>query len=296
MLEGLFPPIPTPFVADEIAPSLLEENISRWNHLPLDGYVVLGSNGEAPLLDDHERQAIVRAACEAIPPDRTMIVGAGRESTRATIRSVKEAFDLGADAVLVGVPSYYKPAMVDDVLYEHYARVADASPGPVLLYSVPVFTGLPVGPELFARLVPHERVAGIKDSAGEMAGLGMLLDHARRSSRGISVLVGSSRVLARGIADGAAGAILAVGCVAPVLCAEVIRAAREGRVADAETTCSSMSALAEAVTRKHGIGGLKAALDLLHFYGGDPRPPLRPAGPEARAEIAGLMRRLGLLT
>ncbi len=292
----ILPPIPTPFVGGAIAPSLLAENIARWNQLPLDGYVVLGSNGEAPLLDDHERQAVIRAAYDAIPLERAMIVGAGRESTGATIRCVREAFDLGADAVLVGVPSYYKPAMTDDVLYEHYARVAEASPGPVLLYSVPVFTGLPVSADLFLRLLAHEKVVGIKDSAGDISGLRALLEHGRRAGRPVSVLVGSSRVLAPGMSEGAAGGVLAVGCVAPALCASVMKAAREGRAADAEADTRALSALAEAVTRRHGIAGLKAALDSIHFFGGDPRPPLRPAGPEARAEIAGLMRQIGLLT
>lgn len=292
MLTGLYPPITTPFDRGRVDTARLAENIERWNQLPIDGYVVLGSNGEAPLLEEHERSAVVRAAYEAIPPDRTMIVGAGRESTEATIRSVREAFELGADAALVGVPTYYRPAMSHGVLRDHYLRVADASPGPVLLYSVPFFTGLPIAPELFADLIGHERIAGIKESARDAGAMAAMSQAARRTGKGVSLLVGTAGVVAEGIAAGATGAVVAVGCVASTLCARIIERAREGRQAEAVKANRILAPLAEAVTVRHGIGGLKAALDLIGFHGGVPRPPLPPASPEARAEIAALISAL----
>ncbi len=295
LLKGFFPPIPTPFAAGEFAPEMLAENLARWNDQPVDGFVVLGSNGEAPLLDEEERAAVVKTARRAIPGSRRMIVGTGRESTRATIRSTKEAFYLGADAVLVGVPSYYKPAMTNDVLRDHYLRVADASPGPMLLYTVPFFTGLSIDLSLYAELIPHDRIIGIKDSAGEIGALERIVG-CSRGRADTSVLIGNARLLARGLEIGASGGVLAVSCIAARICAEIGRDVAEGRGPEARRLNDRLLPLVEAVGPKHGIGGLKAALDLLHFHGGDPRPPLRPAGAEARAEIAGLMKRLGLLT
>lgn len=295
ILNGQFPPIPTPFVDGEFSAGELTENLARWNDLPLAGYVVLGSNGEAPLLDDYERTAVIRAVHAGLRSGRKMIVGAGRESTRATIRSVKEAFALGADAVLVGVPTYYKPAMTQDALREHYLRVADASEGPILLYSVPFFTGIPLTAALFAEMLLHERVIGIKDSSGDLSSLeGMLA--AAASRRGVSVLVGNARILADGLHRGASGAVLAVANVAAALCDEIARLVAAGDLTRARQLNDSIMPLASAVTREHGIGGLKAALDLLHFHGGDPRMPLLPADAEARAGIASHMSRLGLLT
>jgi len=296
MLSGSFPPIPTPFFEGRFSPSRLAENLERWNARPYGGYVVLGSNGEAPLIPDEERAEVIRAAASAIASPRKMIVGAGRESTAATIESVKIAFDLGAAAVLVGVPCYYKPAMTDEVIRDHYLRVADSSPGPVLLYSVPVFTGLPIGVALFASLITHDNVAGIKDSGGDIDGLRGLVETARAAGGGKSVLVGSARILAEALAAGAVGSVLAVACVAAEICDAIARAVREGRLEEARSMNGTLSDLAEAVGRKHGIGGLKAALDLLHMHGGPPRAPLPAAGAEARAEIASLMRRLDLLT
>ncbi len=295
MLKGSYPPIPTPFEEGRFSPDHLAQNLERWAADPLDGYVVLGSNGEAPLLDDHERQAIVRTVGERIGSDRLMIVGAGRESTAATIRCVKEAFDLGADAVLVGVPSYYKPAMTDVALREHYLRVADACPGPMLLYSVPVFTGIPIGASLFADLIRHECIAGIKESSGDLAAIAAMVSAARAAGREATILVGSARALARGLLAGAAGSVLAVSSVAPTVVDGIAKAAARGAADEAKRLNDALLPLAEAVTSRHGIGGLKAALDLRSFHGGDPRPPLRPIDAAARMEIAGLMKALGIL-
>ncbi len=294
MLKGHFPPIPTPFEEGAFCARRMAENVARWNAEPIDGCVVLGSNGEAPLIDEEERGAVIRAVAGAMAGGRKVIVGAGRESTRATIRCVVEAFDLGADAVLVGVPAYYRPAMTDEVLRDHYLRVADASPGPVLLYSVPAFTGLPISVRLFTDLISHDRVIGIKESSGDAGALRALAASAAAARREVSVLVGSARVLAEGLEAGAAGSVLAVGCVAarPVRrCADLVAA---GDHAGARRMNEALAPLAAAVTVRHGIGGLKAALDLLGWHGGAPRGPLRPAGAAARAEIADLMRALGL--
>ncbi len=294
-LHGLLPPITTPFENGDFSPARFADNIARWNGLPLDGYVVLGSNGEAPLLEESERSAVVRAARAAVPSTRLLVAGAGRESTAAACRAVREAFDLGVDAVLVGVPCYYKPAMTDQALREHFLRVADASPGPVLLYSVPVFTSLPIRAPLVCELLKHERIAGIKDSSGDLASLDGMLAAARAAARPVSVLVGNARLLAEGLLRGAAGGVLAVTCVASRACAELAAFAAAGRREEAHARSEAIDPLARLVTRAHGIGGLKAALDLLGFAGGDPRPPLPPATPAARDEIAARMRALGLL-
>ncbi len=294
--QGLFPPIPTPFEGERIAPHHLADNIARWNDEPLEGYVVLGSNGEAVHLTDDERREVIRTARRATPEgSRRLIVGAGREWTAATIQSVREAFDLGADAVLVGVPSYYKSELREPVLEAHLRAVADASPGPVLLYSVPQFTGIPVSTRIAADLAPHPSVAGMKDSGGDVETLRALAKIGREHGDEFSALVGNASLLADGIMAGARGAILAVANVAPRACAEIVDAARRGDARAAQEILERLKPLAAAVTRVHGIGGLKAALDLLGYHGGAPRRPLPQPAPEAREEIAGLLRGMGLL-
>src|SRR5260221_2567695 len=158
----------------------MAENIARWNDEPLDGYVVLGSNGEAPLLEEGEKREAIGAARRAAEKGKKLLlVGTGRESTLAAIRATREAFDLGADAVLLGAPTYYKPEYSEPVLEGHFRAVADASPGPILLYAVPQFTGIPLPPSLVLKLARHPRIVGIKDSAGDIENLKALLAAAR---------------------------------------------------------------------------------------------------------------------
>jgi 4-hydroxy-2-oxoglutarate aldolase len=296
LFQGQYPPIPTPFEGERIALERLADNIARWNDEPLEGYVVLGSNGEAVHLHDDERREVIRIARRAIPEGtRRMIVGAGREWTRATDEAVREAFDMGADAVLVGLPSYYKPMLTEAVLERHLRAVADASPGPILLYSVPQFTGVPLPLAVVASLAAHPGVAGIKDSSGDLENLKALARIRREHGDEFSVLVGNASLLAEGILAGATGAVLAVANVAPRLCAGIIEAARRGDGRSARDGVETLLPLARSVTREHGIGGLKAALDRIGWFGGEPRRPLPAPDKAAREEIAGHLRNLGLL-
>ena len=105
----------------------------------LHGVVVTGSTGEAALLDEDERAHLVDLARDATPHDRTLLVGTGAESTRAVIARNRMAAERGADGVLVVAPHYYGDAMTADALRDHYERIADASPVPVLLYTIPKY-------------------------------------------------------------------------------------------------------------------------------------------------------------
>ena len=137
----------------------------------------------------------------------------------------------------------------------------------------------------------HERISGIKDSSGELDSLQKMIDAARDSERDdLSVMIGNASALAAGLEMGAAGAVLAVGNVAPRVCAGIASLAASGRHAEAAEWNIKLDPLAQAVTRRHGIGGLKAALDRLGWFGGDPRPPLPPAPAAAREEIAALLK------
>jgi 4-hydroxy-2-oxoglutarate aldolase len=133
----VFPPAPTPFDDDGVDERALRANIDRWMRSPVTGIVVLGTNGEAPLLEDDESDRVVRTARSVVPHGRTFIAGCARESTRATVHAVRRAADLGADLVLVRTPSFFKAYMTGDALARHYTAVADASPVPVLLYNLP---------------------------------------------------------------------------------------------------------------------------------------------------------------
>ena len=141
-LAGVFPPMSTPFDASGgVDRSAIRANAARWIARGVRGVVALGSNGEAPLLDEAESDTVIAAAREAVPRDRVLLAGTGRESTPMTVAASKRAAALGADALLVRTPSYFKPRMTHDAFVAHYTAVADAVNVPVLLYNYPAVTG-----------------------------------------------------------------------------------------------------------------------------------------------------------
>lgn len=289
-LKGILLPVTTPFTKDgELALDALHSNLSRWNQSGVIGYVLLGSTGERVHLDDREYLSTIETARAAVPDDRTFIVGAGQQSTLGTINEIKRAARVGADAVLVITPYFYRSAITQETLINYYTAVADSSSVPVLLYSMPPLTGIKIEPETVARLSEHPNITGVKDSSNDVARFSKTID---LCSRDFAVLTGNGTVLLDTLRAGATGGILAVGCVVPEVCVEIFRAFHAGEDEHAGTLQSKLTPLATAVTTKFGIGGLKAALDLAGYHGGAVRAPLRTPDESARAEIATLLDRM----
>lgn len=286
-LRGLLLPVPTPFEAGgEVDVRALHVNIARWNETGVRGYVVLGSTGEAAHLDERERRMVIEAARAATPAQMTFIVGAGQPSTRATIAETRSAAAAGAEAVLVITPYYYRGAMTAAALVDHYRAVADASPVPVVLYSMPQLTGIALAPETIAQLSEHENIIGVKDSSGDIVNLA---ETRRLVPRDFAVLVGHGAAFYPGLCMGAMGGILAAGCVAPEAALVILRAVAAGDHERARDMQQKFGPLAQAVTARYGIGGLKAALEMRGYCGGPVRAPLKDASPEARHEIKNLL-------
>ena len=280
-------PLPTPFdQADEVDLRALQANIEKWNKTGVRGYAVLGSTGEPSHLDARERAEVIEAARAATPSDRVFIVGTGQPSTHATITEVRMAAAAGAEAVLVITPHFYRGAMTPAALINHYTAVADASPVPVVLYSVPQLTGLALAPEAVARLSEHANIIGIKDSSGDLVSFAETL---RLVPEEFAVLTGHAAVLYPALSAGACGAIIAVGCVVPHLATEIYRATTGGEHHRALTAQRKLALLAHGIAARYGISGLKAALDLCGYRGGAVRAPLQPASEEARREIERLL-------
>lgn len=290
-LEGIFPPIATPFSDDELDAKGLQANVARYMQTRLAGILVLGSNGEAPLLDADEAFRAAAAARERVPSDRTLIVGAGEESTRTTIAAVKRAAKAGADVVLVRTPAYFKAQLGTDVFVRHYTEVADASPVPVLPYNVPSLTGIKLSAEAVAQLASHPNIPGVKDSSADLV---QITDLVSMTPPGFKVLVGSAPTLYASVCVGASGAIVAAACVIPELVVELFELSRAGRHEEALALQRQVTPLAKLVTSTHGVPGLKAAMDLAGYVGGAPRRPLLPATPQARAAIGVQFAALGI--
>jgi 4-hydroxy-2-oxoglutarate aldolase len=286
-LHGIFAPLTTPFAADgAIAPERLRENIARYNHTGLAGYVLNGSTGESVLLRWEEIYRLWEAAKEAAAPGKIMVAGAGTEATAETIEHTNRAASLGYDFALIRTPHYFKPQMTVDALAEYYLRVADAARIPVMVYSVPIFTHLTVEAPLIARLAKHQNIIGMKDSSGDVKGVAEIIAAAPRT---FQTLVGSASTLFESLQLGAVGAILALANAFPELCVEIYEASRAGDSAKAHSLAQKLIAPAKMLGPQYGIPGLKHTLDRLGYYGGPPRPPLLPVTEAAKSEIDAML-------
>ena len=292
-LNGIFPPIPTPFNSKgEIATQALAKNLAHWNRFDLRGYIVLGSNGEFVFLSEQEKLQILEAARAAIPSDKLLVSGTGCQGTHETIELTKKAAASGADAALVLTPSYYRGQMIPEVLIQHFHAVADASPIPIILYNMPACTGIDLAAGTVATMAEHPNIIGIKDSGGNVVKMG---DIRRLVGSGFQVLAGSASFLLPALSVGAVGGILALANIAPAQCLAIYQHFLDGEWEQAQKLQVRMIPVNTAVTRSFGVPALKAAMDMLGLYGGPVRPPLLPLSEETRRELRTILVRGGVL-
>ncbi len=289
-LRGIFPPLTTPFSDNgDVDLKRLRKNLERYNQTKLSGYVMNGSTGESVLLGWDEVEKLWATAREAADSDKVMVAGTGSESTAETIRNTKRAAALGFQAALVRTPSYYKPFMTFEAETTHFFRVADASPIPVLIYSVPIFTNYTVEAPLVAKLATHPNIVGIKESSGNVQ---RMKDIVSATPKGFNAMTGSALTLSEALDAGAAGAILAIACVVPDACVDLYEASRRGETERVEQIKKQAIAPAAALVTKFGIAGLKWAMDRVGYYGGAPRAPLLPVNESAKVELDAILASL----
>jgi 4-hydroxy-2-oxoglutarate aldolase len=271
--SGVFTPIITPFGSDgAIDEAGMRGNIARWMATPLTGLVVLGSNGEAVQLEDAEADWVIDIVRSAVPRDRPLIAGTGRESTAATITATRRAAAAGVDAALVRTPSFFTSQMTTEVFVRHYTEVAEASPVPVLLYNVTAYTGVSLSADAVATLALHPNIVGIKESGNDV---GLLAEYIARTPDEFTVLAGSGATLFQALCADCDGAVLALASLAPREVVSMQLLMDQGRLEEARALQRRLMPLARSVGAMHGVAGLKAALELMGFAGGPPRPPLR---------------------
>lgn len=291
---GVFSPIPTPFDDQgEVAYDALTDNLARWNEYDLTGYVVLGSNGEGVLLSTEEKVGVWQVARRAIPGSKLMIAGTAAQSTRGTISLTQQAADAGADAALVVTPHYYGPKMTAEALVRHYEAVAEASPIPVLIYNVPKFTGVNMDAAAIARAAGHPNVVGTKDTGGNITQLAQTVHLA---GPGFQVLAGSANFFLAGLAVGAVGGVLALANIAPDRCLALFGHFLAGRMSEAAALQRRLIPVNNAVTGGFGIAGLKAALEMLGYYGGPVRAPLLNLKADERQRLQEILEEGGILS
>jgi 4-hydroxy-2-oxoglutarate aldolase len=287
-LKGIFVPVVTPFGRGaRLDEGRFRGNVTRYSELDLAGVVVAGSTGEGPYLQERERLRLVEIARNVIRPPQLLLASTGLESTQETIRLSREAAARGADTLLIITPAYYRPRMEPAVLAAHYRAVADQVRKPILIYSIPQFTGVRLPADTVVALSRHPNIAGIKESSGDLRYMRAVL---RGAGPRFAVLVGSAVIFLDALRAGAAGAVLGPAGFAPELCLAIYLAVCEGKLKIARQMHQRLMGLVHDICLPYGVAGIKAAVDLSGYAGGLPRAPLAPLTETQRQKVAAALR------
>jgi len=281
-LSGVFAPVVTPFRDDGVALDDLRHNLRILGNTALKGYLALGSNGEFRSLTDGEQVKILEVFAEE-KGDKTVMVGTGCQSTYETILKSNIAADMGFEYVSVLTPSYFPKQMDGPTLQGFYERIADRVKAPVLLYNAPGFAGgVQIPPAVVASLSLHDNIVGMKDSSPTgPARYFNVCD----PGMDFAILAGSANFFYPSLHLGAPGGIVSLANVLPEPCCELYRLFTEGRFDEARNLHFRLARLNGAISGAYGVAGVKAAMDIAGFRGGEPRHPLIPVTDTVRDTI-----------
>ena len=278
------PAIITPFDQhQELDLDAHRHNLSYLGELGYEGFVLGGSTGEGPLLEPGERVRLTAASREAVGADAFLLCGINAETNRAATAQIAEAAEGGADAALVLTPTTLSRNRTNFVA-AFFQEVADESPLPVFLYSVPVVTAYSIPLETVWELARHPNVVGMKDSSGDAIRIQRMLAGLPDN---FALYNGSAHSVTLTLAAGAHGVILAAANYVPRLGLEVVAAALENPPGDMKKQ-HRLTEANDGVAR-YGIPGVKAASEMVGLRAGRCRSPLLPVPEGAPAGFAHLL-------
>jgi 4-hydroxy-2-oxoglutarate aldolase len=291
-LSGIFPALTTPFENGAVSFTKLRANIEQYNHFDLAGYLVLGSTGESIMMSEHDGLEAIQTVRSSASKGRIVIAGTGAASTAGTVEFTNKAAAAGAQYALVVTPHYYKAQMTAQVLEMYYRSVADQTKIPVIMYNVPKFTGLDLPLQTVFALADHPNIAGLKDSSGNIPVVSEILKGCPPS---FSLLQGHGSALLSALMLGAKGGILALSNIAPAETAEIFKLTKQGEHGKAKDIQARVLTVNQRIVGGYGIPGIKCAMDLLGYSGGDLCPPLQPVTGQVRDSIRRLLTEAQLL-
>ena len=280
----------TPFRAGHVDFPALEALIDRQIQGKTDALVALGTTGEPASLREGERAEIVECAKEKCNGHIPLIVGAGSNDTKTAIRLAREAERLGADALLIVTPYYNRAS--DAGLIAHFTAIADRVNVPVIVYNVPLRTGVRLKAEVVRALSEHPMIRAIKQADSSVQSMAEMI---RICGDRLAVYCGNDDMILPAMALGARGAISVAGNLVPERIAEMTRAGLGG---DFERARKEQFALAELI-RLLGVEvnpiPVKAALSMMRLIEDELRLPLVPLEDEKRAPLEAELEKLNLL-
>ncbi|XP_014277697.1 4-hydroxy-2-oxoglutarate aldolase, mitochondrial [Halyomorpha halys] len=289
-LDGVWIPLTTPFGKDgSINWKGLEHNLRIYERVPFAGYVVAGSNGEAPYISPEERIQLVKAVRKTT--EKPIIGGATAESTTATCQLAKGIADAGADGLLVMAPFYFRKRMTDEALSYHFKKVAEETELPLVIYNMPFVTGIDISTPTLAKLAEHELIRGVKDS--DIRKCAATVQETR--SLNFDVLIGSAGYLLGALLAGCAGGINGLAGVMGADICKIYSCFKSNDIQKANEIQNKIVKADILFMVEQGVPGLKAGMDNVGLVGGDCRVPIQPLPEKEKEKIRQFIHDSGLL-
>lgn len=278
--NGVFPPIVTPFTADnEVDYEALADNIERLERNGVSGIVSCGSTGERSTLRPQEHRDVIDFTVEEA--STPVIAGTGAPSTWEAIELTQHAAEVGAEAAMVHAPYYSAPS--DSDMVRHYQEVADAADIPILLYNYPAAFGFNIAPDVVVELADHPNIIGIKDSLGDLRQIHDLIRRTRNTD--FDVMSGWDSLAWAAINAGATGVIGISGNIVPGAMADLVASAKDGDQETASEIQDKILVLENALVTKNPQITVKAALEHLGHLEAYVRAPQYPLDDDQREAV-----------
>lgn len=288
-IHGVLPPVVTPFTAEgKVDFDAFAQNIAQWNDTGVCGYLVLGSNGETPYLQEADKLELIRLAARHAASGKLIMAGTGMESTQATIELTKKAAEAGAHCALVLTPNYYGDQMGDDAQIAFFTEVADQSPIPILIYNVTKFTHVNLSPSAASVLSKHPNIIGMKDSSGNIAQLIAFMTQGLDPE--FNLMVGTASAWYPALAIGVKASVMALANCCPRECVQVQQLFEKGEYQASLELYKRMFPVNACVTGKLGVPALKYSCDRLGYRGGAPCKPLLPLTPAQQQQVEAILK------
>ena len=205
-LHGLWLPLVTPFLDNELDEASLRRLVAHYAALPVDGLVLAATSGESLTLTSGETERLVFTVRDEAGRGRNLplCLGLSGSNTRALLETLARTAAWPIDAYLISCPYYSRPSQRG--LELHFSALADRAEHPVMLYNIPYRTGVNLGNEAMLRLAGHRNIVGLKDCSANREQSRDLL---RRRPDDFAVLTGEDAQYHDALVDGADGGILA---------------------------------------------------------------------------------------
>lgn len=291
-IQGLYTAIITPFRNNEVDYDAFRKLIDAQAASGVDGIVPVGTTGESPTLTHAEHMEVIAKAIEFSAGRMKVIAGTGSNSTTEAIVMTQEAAKLGADGTLQVCPYYNKPSQ--EGLYRHFKAIAECSPLPIVLYSIPGRSGIEIAVETAARLAKDcPTIVAIKEAGGSVDRVNQL---AQALPEDFAILCGDDGLTVPFISCGAVGLVSVTSNVAPAEMKALVDAAMSGdgkkALALQKQYYPLMKGLMSLDTNPVPI---KAALALRGDISWEIRLPLAPLAEEKHAKLSALLKQFNLL-